>query len=47
MACVGAVAFWLPQVSFLWHNLIGAGCVDGVGNGMGTEFNVAFLCLRL
>ena len=31
MACVGAVSFWLPQVSFLWHNLIGAVAVVSIG----------------
>jgi solute:Na+ symporter, SSS family len=31
MAAVGAVAFWMPRVSFLWHNLIGATVVVAVG----------------
>ncbi len=31
MATVGAVAFWLPAVSFLWHNLIGATVVVAIG----------------
>jgi solute:Na+ symporter, SSS family len=31
MAAVGAVAFWIPRVSFLWHNLIGVSVVVAVG----------------
>ena len=31
MAAVGAVAIWVPSVSFLWHNLIGAAVVVAVG----------------
>ena len=32
MASVGAVSFGLPQVSFLWHNVIGAVAVLAVGS---------------
>ena len=35
MACVGAVSFGLPQISFLWHNLIGAAVVVLVGLALG------------
>jgi SSS family solute:Na+ symporter len=31
MGAVGAVAFGRPDISFLWHNVIGAGVVFGVG----------------
>jgi len=31
MGAVAAVAIWLPSVSFLWHNLIGAVVVVAVG----------------
>ena len=31
MAAVGSVAYWMPSVSFLWHNLIGATVVVAVG----------------
>jgi len=31
MAAVGSVAIWVPRVSFLWHNLIGAVVVVAVG----------------
>ncbi len=31
MAAVGSVAIWVPSVSFLWHNLIGAVVVVAVG----------------
>ncbi len=31
MGAVGAVAIWVPSVSFLWHNLIGAAVVVAVG----------------
>jgi len=31
MVAVGAVSFGLPQVSFLWHNVVGALTVLGVG----------------
>ena len=31
MAAVAAVSFGLPQVSFLWHNVVGAVTVAGVG----------------
>lgn len=31
MACVAAVSYGLPQISFLWHNLIGAVAVLVVG----------------
>ncbi len=31
MATVGAVAFFMPDVSFLWHNVIGAATVVAVG----------------
>ena len=31
MAAVAAVTFGAPSVSFLWHNLVGAGVVVGVG----------------
>ncbi len=31
MAAVGSVAFWVPSISFLWHNLIGAVVVVVVG----------------
>lgn len=37
MACVGAVSFGLPQVSFLWHNLIGAVVVVAVGLTLSTS----------
>jgi Na+/proline symporter len=35
MAVVGAVSFGAPQVSFLWHNLIGAAVVVMVGLAVG------------
>ena len=31
MVCVGAVSFGMPQVSFLWYNLVGAAAVVAVG----------------
>jgi hypothetical protein len=31
MGAVAAVAIWIPSVSFLWHNLIGAVVVVLVG----------------
>jgi hypothetical protein len=31
MGAVASVSFWAPQVSFLWHNVIGAGAVVVVG----------------
>ncbi|MGH7193541.1 MAG: sodium:solute symporter, partial [Candidatus Saccharimonadales bacterium] len=31
MAAVLSVIVWAPQVSFLWHNVVGAGVVVGVG----------------
>jgi solute:Na+ symporter, SSS family len=31
MAVVGAVAYWVPSISFLWHNLIGVSVVMAVG----------------
>jgi len=31
ISVVGAVAFGLPQVAFLWHNVIGAVTVVAVG----------------
>ncbi len=31
MAAVGSVAIWVPSISFLWHNLIGAVVVVSVG----------------
>jgi len=31
MAAVGAVNFWAPSVSWLWHNVIGAVTVVAVG----------------
>jgi hypothetical protein len=34
MACVAAVSFGLPQVSFLWHNLVGAVAVVVVGSAL-------------
>ncbi len=34
MASVGAVSFGLPQVSFLWHNVIGAVAVLAVGSAL-------------
>ncbi len=36
MACVAAVSFGLPQVTFLWHNLIGAVAVVAVGVTMSS-----------
>ncbi len=38
MAAVAAVTFWAPDVSFLWHNVIGAATVLGVG-GLLTGFS--------
>jgi hypothetical protein len=32
MAAVAAVSFGMPEVSFLWHNVIGAVVVFGVGS---------------
>jgi solute:Na+ symporter, SSS family len=31
MGAVASVSYWAPQVSFLWHNVIGAGAVVVVG----------------
>lgn len=31
MGAVGSVGKWMPEVSFLWHNVIGAGVVVAVG----------------
>jgi hypothetical protein len=36
MSTVAAVAFGLPSVSFLWHNVIGAVVVFAVGFTMGS-----------
>ncbi|MCC6774564.1 MAG: sodium:solute symporter [Gemmatimonadaceae bacterium] len=43
MACVGAVSFGLPQISFLWHNLIGAAVVVLVGLALGGNPRAASL----
>ncbi len=34
MGSVAAVSFFAPQVSFLWHNVIGAVAVVGVGSAL-------------
>jgi SSS family solute:Na+ symporter len=36
MGAVAAVTFGVPSVSFLWHNLIGAVVVVGVGMGISS-----------
>ena len=41
MAAVGAVNFGLPQVAFLWHNVIGAVTVVVVGLAVGGRANPA------
>jgi solute:Na+ symporter, SSS family len=37
MVTVGAVSYWAPQVSFLWHNVIGAGAVVFIGTVLGKS----------
>jgi Na+/proline symporter len=36
MSAVAAVAWGRPEISFLWHNVVGAVVVFAVGLGLGT-----------
>jgi hypothetical protein len=43
MATVAAVNFGAPSVSWLWHNVIGAGTVVAVGLVLSGRANAHFL----